>query len=118
MKTRRIKRIVMKLDKQTNPKSYLKMPTSDMNVGIRELTGNAYKLLTYMYTKVGNEPFDSEVIGGILNIHPRTVSNAHKELQEKDFLFIEHNTSHDLYVLGLEHVAKYKTDFNIVESQS
>ena len=105
----------MHLTKQYTPKAYMKMPMQDLHIGMQVLTGNGFKFLAYMYHRPPQTVFDAVEVARVMAVTKRTVGAVFKELQEKGFMYIEHNKSHELCVLGLQMVADYKDSHEITE---
>ena len=101
--------------KEQGTKVYLKMPRKDLDIGIAVLSGNGYKFLTYMHTRMPRDMFDPVEIARLLGITKRTLGTVFGELQEKGFMHIEHNKTHELCILGLDAVFEYKRDLGITE---
>lgn len=107
----------MHLTKKHTPKAYMKMPQQDMHIGMQVLTGNGYKFLSYMYSRPEQSMFDPDKVARVMGVTKRTVGSVFKELQECGFMYIEHNKSHELCVLGLQAVDDYKKSHGLYDHE-
>ena len=86
-----------------------RIPNSDLADGCRELSANAFKLMTYYYSKGDGWIFDVEVIANALNLSSkRTVKSLIKELETKGYLF-QAKGKIDVFVVGKKMVVEYKS---------
>ena len=87
-----------------------KIPTTDLNDGYNELSPNAFKLLTYFYSKWDGWNFVLEDMARALKLSStRTVQTLMKELQSKGYLYIPKGEI-DTYIVGKKEVGKYKRE--------
>ena len=85
-----------------------RIPNSDLFEGYRELTSNAFKLLTYYYSKGDGWVFDPKVIAEALGLSStRTVQTLTKELQTRGYLYCPKGDL-DVYIVGKKQVQEYK----------
>jgi predicted transcriptional regulator len=85
-----------------------KAPTYEVLESMRELTDTGFKLLMYYYSKSTGWRFDDADIAMTLGVTPRTVSNARKELIDKEYLLIEKGKNIDTYFVGKRAVREWK----------
>ena len=97
----------MMMMRQYQNTQFLKMPADDQRRGLRLLSGSAFKLMTYFWIKKSSDPFITSEFAARYQMDVKTVAKAHKELQEKGFLFIEQTKGKSIYVLGLANVKEY-----------
>lgn len=87
-----------------------KIPTSDLADGYIELSSNAFKLLTYFYSKWDGWHFALEDMARALKLSStRTVQTLIKELQSKGYLYIPKGEV-DTYIVGKKEVGKFKPE--------
>lgn len=85
-----------------------RIPNSDLLDGYRELSPNAFKLLTYYYSKGDGWVFDPKTITESLGLtSTRTVQNLTLELQTKGYLYCPKGDL-DVYIVGKKQVKEYK----------
>ena len=85
-----------------------RIPISDLEDGYSELSANAFKLLTYFYSKGDGFEFRNEAMAKALRLGSiRTVKSLIKELEKKGFLLIQKGRITD-YFVGKRKVSEYK----------
>ena len=67
------------------------MPTDEVEYALRDLTANAYRLLTYYYSKSTGWTFHDDKIANVLGVTLRTYKDLRKELTDKGYLLIINN---------------------------
>jgi hypothetical protein len=83
-----------------------RIPSSDLERGYRELSANAFKLLTYYYSKGDGWDFDIDEMARVFDLTKRAVMGCIKELKDKGFL---HYSKGDIevYIVGTKLVGEY-----------
>ena len=83
-----------------------RIPNSDLTDGYRELSDNAFKLLTYFYSKGDGWNFDIDEMARVFDLSKRAVMNRIKELKDKGFL-LHSKGNIDVYIVGKKLVGEY-----------
>ncbi len=83
-----------------------RIPNSDLTDGYRELTPNAFKLLTFFYSKGDGWEFDIAHMERVFNLSNRKVKERIKELQDKGFL-LHSKGDIEVYIVGKKLVREY-----------
>jgi hypothetical protein len=85
-----------------------RIPTSDLQNGYKELTANAFKLLTYYYSKSDGWEFDDKEIARAFGLNgDRTIGTLRKELVDKGYLLFYKGIV-DNYFVGKKRVEEFK----------
>ena len=83
-----------------------RIPNTDLADGYRELSDNAFKLLTYYYSKGDGWVFDIDEMARGFDLSKRAVMNRIKELKDKGFL-LHSKGDIDVYIVGKKQVREY-----------
>ena len=82
------------------------IPNSDLTDGYRELSSNAFKVLTYFYSKGDGWVFDNKFIAHALDLKTRTISDLIRELEIKGYL-LQQKGNINVYIVGKLRVHEY-----------
>jgi predicted transcriptional regulator len=105
MKSKAIKTSIVKKS-VVEPMYMTRIPNSDLTAGYVELSDNAFKLLTYFYSKGDGWEFNIDVMTNTLKLTKRTVMDRIKELKDKGFL-LHSKGGIDVYIVGKKLVGEY-----------
>ena len=86
-----------------------RIPTSDLADGYRELRPNAFKLLTYYYSKGDGWVFNNDVVANDLGVKFSTVRTLNRELVSKGYLLTVKGKVIN-YFVGKKEVSAYKSE--------
>ena len=89
-----------------DPMSMTRIPNADLYDGYRDLSPNAFKLLTFFYSKGDGWVFDIAQMEQVFNLSNRAVKERIKELKDKGFLFHSKGDI-DVYIVGKKLVQDY-----------
>ena len=85
-----------------------RIPNTDLESGYKDLSRNAFKLLTYYFSKGDGWKFSDNEIAETLRVkNTRTIAKARKELITKEYLLIYKGTV-DNYFVGKKKVFDFK----------
>ncbi len=85
-----------------------RIPNTDLHNAYGDLSPNAFKLLTYYYSKGDGWEFkDKEIAQNFKIKNVRTIAKARKELIDKEYLLIYKGTV-DNYFVGRKKVSEFK----------
>lgn len=90
----------------------LGQPVNEALEAMHELTGNAYKLLAYYYTKHSRYRFNDQEIAETVGVELRTLKKLKKELQDNKYLLIIKGPKIDNYFIGRTEVTKWEAGEN------
>ena len=86
------------------------IPNPDLDEGYLELSPNAFKLMTYIYSKGDGWNFVDENIAKAFNLtNVRTVRKLFRELELKGYLYRPKGEV-ETYFIGKKKVEEYKPD--------
>ncbi|MCG7869708.1 MAG: helix-turn-helix domain-containing protein [Candidatus Thiodiazotropha taylori] len=103
--TKPLKQSVVKKT-HVDPINMTKIPTEDLEQAYRELNTNAFKILTYYYSKGDGWIFKDQVIADLMGLKVRTVQNLINELEAKGYL-LQQKGKISLYIVGKKLVGEY-----------
>lgn len=83
-----------------------RIPTYELADAYIELSANAFKLLTYYYSKGDGWKFDLDEMAKVLGLEKRAVMDRIKELKDKGYL--HHSKGNiEVYIVGKKLVGEY-----------
>lgn len=92
------------------------LPVIETLAAMKDLTGEAFKLLILYHSKITGDVIDDEEIAEALEVTEKRVKELRKELVDKDYLLIEKGGHIDNYFIGRQAVMAWKnTDAKTVE---
>ena len=92
--------------KDYSSKGNVRIPHKDATRAVKELTPGALRMLIRLYQKKSDDVFLLETEHKIMNMSMKTAVKAHKELQDKGYMMLEHYPTQDRLYLGLDIVEK------------
>lgn len=84
------------------------LPVIETLAAIKDLTGEAFKLLILYYSKTTGDVIDDKEIAEALEVTEKRVKELRKELVDKDYLLIEKGGHIDNYFIGRQAVMAWK----------
>ena len=83
------------------------IPANEILTAIQDLSSNAFKLLTYYYTRNNGWEFKDSETAKSLGVNTRTLASLRNELINKDYLLIVKGKI-DNYFVGRKQVMDFK----------
>ena len=84
------------------------LPVIETLAAMKDLTGEAFKLLILYHSKITGDVIDDEEIAEALEVTEKRVKELRKELVDKDYLLIEKGGHIDNYFIGRQAVMAWK----------
>ena len=84
------------------------LPVIETLAAMKDLTGEAFKLLILYHSKITGDVIDDEEIAEALEVTEKRVKELRKELVDKDYLLIEKGGHIDNYFIDRQAVMAWK----------